>query len=167
MSSYACVHVLHNFWKGKFSWEQIGATKGLVYGIFDSLISIFLRLQGVTCRRCFEQGCVQVSDVKRFLALINRLQVKKKAFKCMCHLSNLLLRHDAYCMMHYTVGSAINAETRGANSQSDFENFVMIMIYNTCIVQENNNIILKPFSVNKIVIKSQNSFAALPWRWYR
>ena len=33
-----------------------------------------------------------------------------------------------YCMMHYTVGSAINAETRGADSQSDLENFVMIMI---------------------------------------
>ena len=49
-----------------------------MYGIFDSLISIFLRLQGVTCRRCFEQGCVQVSDVNRFQALINRLQVKKK-----------------------------------------------------------------------------------------
>ena len=31
-------------------------------------------------------------------------------------------------MMHYIVGSAINAETRGADSQSDFENFVIIMI---------------------------------------
>ena len=87
-----------------------------MYGIFDSLISIFLRLQGVTCRRCFEQGCVQVSDVNRFHALINRLQMKKKTFKCMCHYSNLLLGHDVYCMMHYTVGSAIKAKTRGADS---------------------------------------------------
>ena len=76
MHPYACVCVISK--KANFLENRLGKKGISVWNFWEPYISIFLRLQGVTCRRCFEQGCVQVSDVNRCQALINRLQVKKK-----------------------------------------------------------------------------------------